>query len=135
MNIADEKYIALTTFRRDGTPVRSPVWIAALDSPGSVGFWTSSGSGKAKRLAHTPRVTLQASDARGRSAQDAPVVEAAAELVSSGPIFNEVQRKIVAKYGFMTKVTKLLGTIGGIVKRNRIPYGDRCVIITLPSDI
>ena len=36
----------------------------------------------------------------------------------------------------MTKVTKSLGTLGGIVKRNRIPYGDRGVVVTLsaPSD-
>ena len=33
----------------------------------------------------------------------------------------------------MTKLTKVLGTIAGIVKRNRIPYGDRGVIVTLAS--
>ena len=35
------------------------------------------------------------------------------------------------KYGFMTKITKLLGELGGIIKRKPIPYGDRGVIITL----
>ncbi len=39
--------------------------------------------------------------------------------------------KITAKYGLMTKVTKVLGQLGGILKRNRIPYGDRGVLITL----
>ena len=29
-----------------------------------------------------------------------------------------------------SEVTKLLGTIGGIIKRKRIPYGDRGVVIT-----
>jgi len=29
----------------------------------------------------------------------------------------------------MTKITKLLGTIGGIVKGKRIPYGDLGVVI------
>ena len=57
--LADEKYILLTTFRRDGTPVATPVWAVPLDD-GKIGFWTSSGSGKAKRLAHTERVTVQA---------------------------------------------------------------------------
>ena len=57
-----------------------------------------------------------------------------ARLVGVGaPEFAEVQRKIVAKYGFMTKVTKLLGTIGGIVKRKRIPYGDLAVVVTLDA--
>ena len=57
MSLADEKYIALTTFKRDGTPVTTPVWAAALDG-GKIGFWTSSASGKAKRLAHTSKVTV-----------------------------------------------------------------------------
>ena len=52
MSLADEKYLALTTFKRDGTPVTTAVWAAPLDD-GKIGFWTSSASGKAKRLAHT----------------------------------------------------------------------------------
>lgn len=35
-----------------------------------------------------------------------------------------------AKYGMLTKITKALGTLGGIIKRKRIPYGDRAVIVT-----
>jgi hypothetical protein len=41
MSLADEKYLALTTFKRDGTAVTSPVWAAPL-SDGKIGFWTSS---------------------------------------------------------------------------------------------
>ncbi len=130
MGLGDEKYLRLTTFRRNGTPVPTPVWAVALDS-GEIGFWTSSGSGKAKRLAHTSRVLVQASDARGNPKEGSAEIEAEARLVQ-GAELEEIRRKIRAKYGFMTKITKLLGTIGGIVKRNRIPYGDRGVIITLP---
>ena len=52
MGLGDEKYLLLTTFKRDGTPVATPVWAAPLDS-GEIGFWTSSGTGKAKRITHT----------------------------------------------------------------------------------
>ena len=128
MALGDEKYILLTTFRRDGTPVATPVWAAPLDD-GTVGFWTSSGSGKAKRLAHTARVTIQPCDARGRVKEGSQSTEATARVVT-GPEYEAVRQKIVAKYGFMTKFTKLLGTIGGIIKRKRIPYGDLGVIIT-----
>ena len=129
MSLGDEKYILLTTFRRDGTAVATPVWAVPLDD-GRVGFWTSSGSGKAKRLAHTERVTVQPCDARGRAKEGTKPVDATAKVVS-GADLDAIRAKVEAKYGFMTKITKLLGQLGGIVKRNRIPYGDRGVVITL----
>ena len=128
MSLGDEKYILLTTFKRDGTAVPTPVWSAPLDD-GSFGFWTSSGSGKAKRLAHTDRVTVQPCDARGNVADGTSPTDATARVVS-GEEMAEIRRKIEAKYGFMTKITKVLGKIGGLIKRNPIPYGDRGVIIT-----
>lgn len=129
MGLSDEKYLLLTTFRRNGTPVASPVWAVPLEGE-RIGFWTSSGSGKAKRLAHTARVTVQPCDARGKPKAGTQPAEGTAQLVT-GAEYEEVRRKVQAKYGFMTKVTKVLGMVGGLVKRKRIPYGDRAVIITL----
>jgi hypothetical protein len=57
-------------------------------------------------------------------------VEGTARVVS-GTELDAIREKVVAKYGIMTKLTKLLGTIGGIIKRKRIPYGDRGVIVKL----
>ena len=95
----------------------------------SVAFWTSSGSGKAKRLAHTSRVTVQPSDARGRVKPGTEPIEATARVVE-GDDLEAIRRQVKAKYGFQTKITKALGTLGGIVKGKRIPYGDRGVIVT-----
>ncbi|MAT06651.1 MAG: hypothetical protein CL424_16565 [Acidimicrobiaceae bacterium] len=131
MGLGDEKYVLLTTFKRDGTPVATPVWSVALGER-EIGFWTSSGSGKAKRLAHTERVTVQPCDARGRTKSGSEPVEATARLVE-GAELETIRQAVVTKYGFMTKVTKALGTLGGIVKRKRIPYGDRGVVVTLPE--
>lgn len=130
MSLAEEKYLSFTTFRRSGEAVATPVWVVGLDD-GRLGFWTSSGSGKAKRLGHTAAVVVQPSDGRGNAKDGTTPTDATAELVSSGPAFDEVKRKIVAKYGFMTKITRVLGTLGGIVKGKRIPYGDRVVVISV----
>ena len=130
MALADEKYLLLTTFRRDGRPVSTPVWAVALDT-GEIGFWTSSQSGKAKRLAHTARVTVQPCDARGRVKQGSSPTDASARVVSGAELAT-IRERVVAKYGLMTKFTKLAGTLIGILKGKRIPYGDRGVIITLP---
>ena len=129
--LGDEKYILLTTYKRDSSPVATPVWVVALDD-GNLGFWTSSGSGKAKRLAHTARVTVQPCDARGRVKNGTQPVEATARVVS-GAELETIRDRVRAKYGFMTKITKFLGTLGGIIKGKRIPYGDRGVMITLAN--
>ena len=128
MGLGDEKYLALTTYKRDGTAVTTPVWAADIDN-GKIGFWTSSGSGKAKRLAHTSKVVVQPSDARGRVKAGTTPTEATAVLVT-GPELEGIRTKIRAKYGFMCTITKFLNKVGGIVKRKRIPYGDRGVVIT-----
>ena len=49
MDIASEQYVSITTSRRDGRTVSSPVWIAPL-ADGRVGFTTGSASGKVKRI-------------------------------------------------------------------------------------
>jgi PPOX class probable F420-dependent enzyme len=131
MALADERYMLLTTFRRDGTSVATPVWVTRYDNQ-SVAFWTSSGSGKAKRLAHTQRVTVQPSDARGRVKPGTEPLEATARVVS-GEELEEIRKRVIAKYGFQTKLTKALGTIWGILRGKRIPYGDRGVIVTPAS--
>jgi uncharacterized protein len=128
--LAGSSFLLLTTYRRNGDAVSTPVWSALLDD-GSVGFWTSSGSGKAKRLAHTATVLAQPCDARGKVADDTEPTRATARLVAAGDDqFDEIQRKIKAEYGFQTHVTRLLGTIGGVIKGKRIPYGDRGVVVT-----
>jgi PPOX class probable F420-dependent enzyme len=70
-------YVSLTTFRRTGVPVSTPVW-AAPDGDTLV-VWTRVDSGKIKRLRHTERVTCAPCTFRGRTL--APVVDGFAALV------------------------------------------------------
>jgi len=123
----------LTTFRRDGTPVATPVWVVKLEG-GAVGFWTSSGSGKVKRLSHTARVTVQPCDARGRIKAGTTPVDATARLATAAE-YAMIRERVVAKYGVMTKLTRLLATVVGTVRGKRIPYGDRGVVVTPASAI
>ena len=129
MALSDEKYIRVTTFKKDGTEVSTATWVVALDD-GRIGFYTSSTSGKAKRLKNNPRVIVQPSDGRGR-AKPNTVAQQGTAVVVSGPERDAIYEKVVAKYGFMTKVTRVLAKIGGFVKRKKQPYADRGVVITL----
>ena len=131
MAISDEKYVASTTYRKSGTPVATPTWIVALDA-GRVGFWTSSASGKYKRLRNSPRITLQPSDSRGRLKFGTTPLEGTVQLVTSGPDFDAVQSKVRAKYGVMVGISKVFNTLGHLGK-GTFPYGDVGVIVT-PAD-
>ncbi len=128
MSLADEKYIAFTTFKRDGIPVTTPTWVVPVGDD-KIGFWTSSGSGKAKRLAHTSKVVVQPSNGRGVVKPGTTPVDATAVLVT-GPELEGIRPKIIAKYGVMVPISKIGNKIGGFVKRKRIPYADRGVVIT-----
>jgi len=131
MAISDEKYVSATTFRKSGATVSTPTWIVPLDA-GRVGFWTSSASGKYKRLRNDPRITLQPSDSRGRVKGGSPSVAGAVQLVTSGTDFDAIQGKVRAKYGVMVPVSRFFNTLGHIGK-GKFPYADVGVIIT-PAD-
>ncbi|MCT2588123.1 PPOX class F420-dependent oxidoreductase [Actinophytocola gossypii] len=63
-HLAGAKYILLTTFRRDGTPVATPVWHAVRD--GIVYTSTIASLGKVKRIRRDPHVTIAPCTIRGR---------------------------------------------------------------------
>lgn len=129
MGLENEKYVSFTTFKRDGTPVSIPVWLVPLDN-GEYGFWTANGSGKTKRLSHTSRVTVQASDGRGKAKPDAPVLEGTARVVI-GDELEGIRAKVKAKYGFATKVTKALGTVVWKLQGKDLTYADAGIIISV----
>lgn len=62
--LAKSGYLSLTTFRRDGTPVATPVWVAQHGN--DLVVVTQRSSGKAKRLRNDSRVLLASCDMRGR---------------------------------------------------------------------
>lgn len=129
MAISDEKYISVTTFRTSGVAVSTPVWVVPV-SDGRVGFWTAMGSGKTKRLRNNPATTLQPSDGRGTVKPGTVAVAGTAELVQSGALFDEVQGRVREKYGVMSKVTRILATLGSM-RRKGLTYADTVVLVSL----
>jgi PPOX class probable F420-dependent enzyme len=63
------KYMSLTTYRRDGTPVPTAVWFA--EDGGRLYVLTPAESHKAKRLRRNPAATVAPSTARGRPTGEA----------------------------------------------------------------
>ena len=103
--LAAESYVSLTTFRRSGQPVSSPVWIApAVPDDGDLVVITVDDTGKVKRLRHTPDLELRPCDRRGRVADDAPVFRGTGRIVRDPAEVLAVKRAIGAKYGLGYRV-------------------------------
>jgi len=129
MTISDEKYLAFTTYRKTGDAVSTPVWVVPV-SDGRIGFWTAMGTGKTKRLRNDPRVAVQPCDVRGNVKDGSDAVSGTAEMVQSGQLFDEVHSRVRAKYGFMTKLTKVFAWVGG-QGRKGLTYADTVVLVRL----
>lgn len=70
-------YLSLTTFRRDGQPVATPVWFA-VDGD-RILVWSSASAGKIKRIRNNSRVIVAVCDYKGKL--KGPAVEAIAILL------------------------------------------------------
>lgn len=92
-DFARSEYVSLTTYRKDGTPVATPVWAAA--DGGTLYVWTRSDSWKVKRLRRTARVRVTVCDVKGRVAEGAPSAEGTARLVEGTDV--ATVRKVLAR--------------------------------------
>jgi uncharacterized protein len=91
--VSGAKYIQLTTFRRDGRAVSTPVHIAADADEAFFRTWDV--AGKAKRLRHTPAVQIAPSTLRGRPL--GPPIPAQAHLLE-GEASQRAARMLAAKH-------------------------------------
>lgn len=99
--IADETYVVLTTFTKDGRAKPTPVWIVPFE--GAAAVWTTAGSWKVKRVRGTGRVRVQGSDLRGRVTHG-PVHEGTARVLDA-EASARVARATAHKYGLLGRLT------------------------------
>lgn len=130
MSITEEKYVSLTTYRKNGEAKETPVWIVDLGD-GKAGFTTQGTSWKCKRIRNDERVLLQPCDQRGNITPGTEVVSGTAEL-HTGPEFERVRAGVKKKYGFMVNLIIIANTIGGLFGKGG--DSDTAVVITLTSD-
>lgn len=101
-----ERFVSLTTFRRTGEPVATPVWIT--DHDGAPVAFTPAGTGKLKRLAHDPRVQVRPCDRRGRVADSAPTYVGRATMVEDAAQVDRIRDGLREKYGLEFRVFMLV---------------------------
>ncbi|MFN8080824.1 MAG: PPOX class F420-dependent oxidoreductase [Kineosporiaceae bacterium] len=100
--LGESAYVRLTTFRKNGTPVPTPVWVVR---DGDHLLVTSNATaGKVKRLGHTPRVTLTPCDVRGRVADGAVEHEGTAVVIRDADQQRRLNQLLIAKYGIQARL-------------------------------
>ncbi|GAA0915398.1 PPOX class F420-dependent oxidoreductase [Nonomuraea longicatena] len=119
MNLGSEKYVSVTTFRKDATPVATPVWCAQDDD--ALVFWTVTDSGKVKRIRRDPSVSVAPCDVRGRVTGEP--VAGRAEILSAAET-ERVRGLLRRKYGLIGRITLL----GSRIRRG--PSGTVAVRVT-----
>jgi PPOX class probable F420-dependent enzyme len=101
--LARGKYLSLTTFKKDGTSVATPVWVARDGNQLIV--ITDATSGKAKRIRNNGRVLLAPCDMRGKIT--GPSVSGTAHLTDSTHT-DHIAAQIKRKYGLAYSAIGLL---------------------------
>ncbi len=120
--LADERYVSLATFRRDGREVRTPVWIAGGN--GRLYVYTNARSGKVKRVRATKRVRLAACDLRGKVRGD--WTDGTSRMLDDPREREQGFAPLLRKYGWQLRLGLLLSRLSG-------RYADRAVIEIRPS--
>ncbi|ONI70623.1 PPOX class F420-dependent enzyme [Actinosynnema sp. ALI-1.44] len=92
--LADSKYVLVTTFRKDGTKVPTPVW-SARDGEELI-FWTRADSAKVKRLRRDQNVELAECDVRGKPKSEP--ITGSARLLDAAET-DRMRRVMARKYG------------------------------------
>ena len=129
MAIGSERYVALTTYRKNGTSSSTPMWITDLDN-GRIGLITPAHSLKVKRLTNDNRVQIQPSDRKGNVRDGTCPVDGTA-IVVGGTEFEAVRQRIKSKYSFFWNQLWSLHTLVARVIGKGDLRPNRAIVITV----
>lgn len=111
MTPGDTRYIALTTYRRDGRPVTTPVWAAPLN--GNLYVVTARSTGKVRRLRATDRVRFAPSNMNGRRILGA-WHDGSGRVVEDEQRRGEALAALRRKYGWQMSLAMLINRLRGL---------------------
>jgi uncharacterized protein len=112
--LGDEKFVSLTTFKRNGEGVASPMWV--VRDGRHLLVWTPADAWKVKRVRRDPRVVLAACGRTGAVRPGEADVEGSAEVITEPDIIARTETLLKRKYRLMFRIVTL---IEAIVARGR----------------
>ena len=121
--IGDTRYIALTTYRRDGRSVTTPVWVAPLE--GKLYVFTADSTGKARRVRATGRVRFAPCSMNGQRILG-EWQAGTGRVVPDGALRDRALAALRSKYGWQLSLALLVYKLRGL-------YRDRVVLELTPT--
>jgi hypothetical protein len=112
-NLQGHQYMSLTTFRKTGAAVPTPVWFAQIGD--KLYMLTNENAGKVKRIRNNPSVTVAPCTVRGEVLGEALPAKARI-LTDSGEIQTAIQA-LNRKYGLFKRLFDLANTVSGLFRR------------------
>jgi len=109
--LSAETYVSLTTFRKSGIAVATPVWVVAEGD--RLLITTAPTSGKVKRIRHTTRVELAPCDMRGNLSEGAVPVSGTAVIRDDEETLEAMDAALKAKYGAKYTAIRLAQKVRG----------------------
>jgi hypothetical protein len=111
--LADEQYINLETFKRDGNGVKTPVWAAPLD--GKLVVMSAGDAFKVKRLRRDARARVAACDVRGTVR--GPWLEATGRILEGGEDVKRAHAALRGKYGWQMAIGDFFARLAGRIDK------------------
>ncbi|MEM8609875.1 MAG: PPOX class F420-dependent oxidoreductase [Myxococcota bacterium] len=106
------RYVNLETFRKNGTGVQTPVWVAQAGN--ELGIFTNGNSYKVKRLRRNTSVRIAECGARG--GLKGPWHDGTARLVEDNADQQAILAALRKKYGWQMMLADIGGRLGGTKK-------------------
>jgi PPOX class probable F420-dependent enzyme len=127
--LADARFVSLTTFRRSGERVSTPVWVGRDGA--SLVVLTPSGSGKVRRLRSDPRVEVRPCGRFGAVADGVEPIAATAELRETPADVARARATIRRTYPIESRL--ILGIERLAERLRRRPRTDRLALFVDPA--
>jgi|SRR5437773_9623361 PPOX class probable F420-dependent enzyme len=109
-------YISLGSFKKDGSVVQTPVWVAPLD--GKLVVYTLRETYKIKRVQRNPKVRVAKCDVRGNVL--GPWFDGTCQVVTDPEHERRAYAAFREKYGLMMRLGDVMSTLTGRIKRRVI---------------
>jgi uncharacterized protein len=121
------RYLSVTSFKRDGTGVTTPVWF--VSDGGRLFALTDLHSAKVRRMRRNPHVLIASCRADGKLRSEA--VPARVEILTASADLDRVQELLKERYKISYRVVMLIYRVGRRIRGRRSVADGAALAITV----